>query len=88
VFVYMAGLEEAFREVHRVLPREGLFAFTVQAHDGEGFVLGQDARYAHSEAYLRDLAAKSGFTAVLFENVSTRQDQGRPVPGYLAVLER
>ncbi|GEO16823.1 class I SAM-dependent DNA methyltransferase [Microvirga aerophila] len=88
VFVYMAGLEAAFREAHRVLGREGLFAFTVQAHDGEGFVLGQDARYAHNEAYLRDLAAKSGFTAVLFENVSTRQDQGRPVPGYLAVLER
>jgi predicted TPR repeat methyltransferase len=88
VFVYMAGLEAAFREAHRVLRREGLFAFTVQTHDGEGFVLGQDARYAHSDAYLRELAAKCGFATVLFENVSTRQDQGRPVPGYLAVLER
>jgi predicted TPR repeat methyltransferase len=88
VFVYMAGLDAAFREAHRVLKSGGLFAFTVQAHEGEGFVLGEDARYAHSEAYLRDLAAKTGFTVVLLENVSTRQDRGRPVPGYLAVLER
>ena len=33
VFVYMAALDETFREAHRVLKREGLFAFTVQATD-------------------------------------------------------
>jgi len=88
VFVYMAALDGAFREAHRVLRREGLFAFTVQAHEGDGYVLGEDARYAHSEAYLRDLAASVGFTVVLLEEVSTRQDRGRPVPGLLAILRR
>jgi predicted TPR repeat methyltransferase len=88
VFVYMAALDAAFREAHRVLKRGGLFAFTVQAHDGEGYVLGADSRYAHSEAYLRSLAAKTGFTVVLLEKVSTREDRGQPVPGLLAVLER
>lgn len=88
VFVYMAALDAAFREIARVLKRGGLFAFTVQAHEGEGFVLGEDARYAHGEAYLRALAAESGFDLVLFERVATRQDRGRPVPGFLVVLER
>jgi predicted TPR repeat methyltransferase len=88
VFVYMAGLEAAFREAQRVLKREGLFAFTVQAHEGEGFVLGDDARYAHSEAYLRDLADAAGFTTLLIEKVATRVDRGKPVPGLLVVMQR
>jgi len=88
VFVYMAALDGAFREARRVLRREGLFAFTVQAHDGEGFILGADARYAHGEAYLRALAQATGFTIVILEQVSTREDRSVPVPGFLAVLQR
>ena len=88
VFVYMAALDAAFREAHRVLKREGFFAFTVQAHEGDGFILGEDARYAHSEAYLRELADAVGFTMVIFERVSTREDRGVPVPGFLVVLQR
>ena len=88
VFVYMASLDAAFREAHRVLKREGLFAFTVQAHEGEGFVLGEDARYAHGETYLRGLAEAAGFEVVIFERVSTREDRGVPVPGFMCVLQR
>jgi predicted TPR repeat methyltransferase len=88
VFVYMAALDAAFREAHRVLRREGFFAFTVQAHEGDTFILGEDARYAHSEAYLRELADAVGFTMVIFERVSTREDRGVPVPGFLVVLQR
>jgi predicted TPR repeat methyltransferase len=88
VFVYMAALDAAFLEAYRVLKREGLFAFTVQAHEGEGFILGEDARYAHSETYMRDLAETTGFTMVIFEQVSTREDRGVPVPGFLCVLQR
>ncbi|WP_112663790.1 class I SAM-dependent DNA methyltransferase [Microvirga flavescens] len=88
VFVYMGALEVAFREAHRVLKSSGLFAFTVQAYKGEGFILGSDARYAHSEAYLRGLAEAAGFTVTLCEEVSSREDRGEPVPGLLLVLER
>ncbi len=88
VFVYMAALDSVFSETHRVLKPDGLFAFTVQAHDGDGFILGADARYAHGEAYLRGLAARTGFTVALVEKVSTREDRGQPVPGLLLVLKR
>lgn len=88
VFVYLAALDGVFRAVRRVLTRDGLFAFTVQAHEGEGYALGEDSRFAHGEPYLRALAAASGFETVLFEAVSTREDRGAPVPGFVMVLGR
>jgi predicted TPR repeat methyltransferase len=88
VFVYMADLASALRESRRVLAQGGFLAFTVQAHEGEGFALGADARYAHSEGYLRALAAGSGLTTVLLERVSTRRDRGEDVPGFVVVMER
>lgn len=86
VFVYIAELAPVFAEAHRLLDRGGMFAFTVQAHGGDGFVLGGDLRYAHAEPYLRRLATEAGLEPVLFERVSTRQDRGRDVPGLLVVL--
>ncbi|HEU4520019.1 MAG TPA: methyltransferase domain-containing protein, partial [Microvirga sp.] len=88
VFVYVADLAGVFAETRRVLERGGLFAFTVQAHAGAGVVLGEDARYAHGEPLLRDLADAAGLAVVLFERVSTREDRGEPVPGFLVVAER
>ena len=88
VFVYLAALDPVFAAVRRALRADGLFAFTVQAHAGEGLTLGADARYAHSESYLRGLATSTGFEVALFEPVSTRQDRGADVPGFLVVLGR
>jgi predicted TPR repeat methyltransferase len=88
VFVYMAELTAVLTGVARVLGRDGLLAFTAQATDEDGVVLGEDARYAHSESYLRGLAEAAGLSVVLLEGVSTRRDRDRPVPGLLAVLER
>jgi len=88
VFVYLAALDPVFGEVRRVLARDGLFAFTVQAHEGEGFRLGEDARFAHGGGYLREVAKAAGLETVLFEPVSTREDRGEPVPGFVMVLGR
>jgi predicted TPR repeat methyltransferase len=49
-------------------------------------MLGEGGRYAHSEPYLRRLAAECGFDVARFEQVSTRDDRGEPAPGFLAVL--
>jgi predicted TPR repeat methyltransferase len=88
VFVYVAALDAIFGEVRRVLKPGGFFAFSVQAYEGEGVVLGADSRYAHGEGYLRGLAAQTGFSVALFEAASTRQDRGIDVAGFLLVLER
>ena len=88
VFVYVADLAPVFRQSRRVLARDGFLAFTAQAHAGQGVILGEDARYAHGEEYLRDELAAAGLRIVLFEEVSTRQDAGEPVAGFLVVAER
>lgn len=88
VFVYLGDLDPVVAAAAAALAKDGLFAFTVQAHEGEGVVLGEDLRYAHAEPHLRALAARHGWTVVLCETVSTREDRGVPVPGGLLVLAR
>ena len=88
VFIYLAALGPVFAEARRVLKPGGLFAYTVQSHEGDGVVLGEDSRYAHGRAEMARLAAANGFAALLFEDASIRRDRGVPVPGFLVVLER
>src|SRR3712207_6830413 len=88
VFVYVADLEPVFAAIHQALGRGGLFAFTVQANAEDGVALGEDARYAHGERYLREGAISAGFEIARFDPVSTREDRGASVPGFLVVLAR
>ncbi|MCX7339698.1 MAG: methyltransferase domain-containing protein [Hyphomicrobiales bacterium] len=88
VLVYLGDLFPLFREAARVLPRGGLFAFTAQSHAGHGFQLGVDARFSHSEDYLRTVADDSGLDVAHLASVSTRQDRGFDVPGFVMVLTR
>jgi predicted TPR repeat methyltransferase len=86
VFVYVGDLSPVFARTRRVIAPAGFFVFTVQAHEGEGFVVGDDLRTAHSESWLRRAAAANGFRVEHCGAVSARLDAGRPVPGLLLVL--
>ncbi|WP_210497057.1 class I SAM-dependent DNA methyltransferase [Microvirga antarctica] len=88
VLIYLSSLDAVFAGACRVLKPGGLFAYTVQAHPGEGVILGSDGRYAHSRTALAALAAEHGFQTLIFDAVSVRQDRDQAVPGYLAVLRR
>lgn len=88
VFVYLGELRPAFAQTARVLKRGGLFAFTVQSHDGEGVVVGVDRRFAHGEVWLRQRLGEAGMSVVSLEPASTRQDRDVAVPGLLVVAER
>jgi len=88
VLVYVGALRPVMAAAARALGGGGLLAFTVQDHPGEGFVLGDDARFAHAPAYLDGVATANGFTVTLSEAASTRQDRGTDVPGRVMVLRR
>jgi predicted TPR repeat methyltransferase len=93
VLVYIGDLFPLFREAARVLEPGGLFAFTAQSRHGEetdpnGFEIGIDSRYSHSEAYLRSVAEDSGLAVSHFASNSTRQERGLDVPGYVMVLRK
>ena len=48
VFAYLARSRATLcAAVARVLAPGGLFAFTVETHDGEGAIVGAKLRYAH-----------------------------------------
>lgn len=86
VLVYVGDLAPLFRALTGRMTGGGLFAFTLQCHDGPGFMLGEEHRYRHSEAYLRAIAGP--FEIVLLQEDVFRQEKGVDVPGLLAVLKR
>jgi predicted TPR repeat methyltransferase len=88
VLVYLGDLVPLLAQVARVLAAGGLFAFTVEAHTGEGFALGRGLRYAHGEPYLRASVAVASLTLLELASVSTRNDGGVPVPGFVVVAEK
>jgi predicted TPR repeat methyltransferase len=83
--VYLGDLAPLLGEAGRVLAPNGLLAFTVEAHAGEGFTLGAGLRYAHSEAYLRAATDVAGLAVHDLSPASTRTDGGVPVPGFVVV---
>ncbi|HEV7260274.1 MAG TPA: methyltransferase domain-containing protein [Bosea sp. (in: a-proteobacteria)] len=88
VFVYVGELAPAFAQSARVLKHGGLFAFTVQSHEGEGVVVGADRRFAHAESWLRQRLEEAKLSPLMIEPASTRQDRGEAVPGLLVVAQR
>lgn len=86
--VYLADLAPLFGEVFRVLEFGGLFAFTVETHDGEGVILGEKLRYAHAAGHVRAALRDAGLTEVTFTAASTRDEGGARVPGLLVVAEQ
>jgi predicted TPR repeat methyltransferase len=88
VFVYCADLTLIAKMVADLLAEGGLFAFTVETHDGGGVLLGPKLRYAHGERHVREALEAAGLTALRLQPVSTRMEAGEPVPGLLIVAGR
>jgi predicted TPR repeat methyltransferase len=90
VFVYFGALREVFAGAAAALRPNGLFAFTVErdAAGGAtpGYKLGLHGRYAHAEAYLRELCRDAGFAILAFDTVVLRHEQDAPVAGFALVL--
>lgn len=89
VLVYLGDLQPLMRAARKTLHHGGVFAFSVEALEGNGdYVLRGSGRYAHSEDYLRKLAQAHGFSVDSLALQVLRQDAGMDVPGYIAVLSR
>src|SRR6266446_830660 len=79
--VYLSDLAPVLREVKRVLVTGGLLAFTVETHGGDGIILGEGLRYAHSADYVRASIGDAGLTLPWCEDLSARNEDNMPVPG-------
>jgi predicted TPR repeat methyltransferase len=88
VFVYFSDLAPAFACVAELLAPDGLFAFTVETHDGAGVVLQETRRFAHSPDYVRRVIEQSGLSPLTLERASTRREKQVDVPGLVAMARR
>ncbi|MCG6113849.1 MAG: methyltransferase domain-containing protein [Mesorhizobium sp.] len=89
VFIYLGRLERVFEAALSMLVADGLFAFSVERHDGEGdFVLRESRRYAHSPAYIRATLRAAGFDVVQLNEEVLRFDRGEPVQGMVVLAVR
>ena len=64
VMVYVADIAPVLREVERVLAPAGCSPSRSKRHAGEGVMLGEGLRYAHSAATCARRSAAAGLDAV------------------------
>ncbi|MBO6900787.1 MAG: methyltransferase domain-containing protein [Rhizobiaceae bacterium] len=88
VFMYVGGLEALFARISASLAPGALFAFSVERHDGDGFMLLASRRYAHSQAYLETLLAENGFEPLSLDRKPIRMDRGEAIEGLIVVARR
>jgi predicted TPR repeat methyltransferase len=89
VLMYLGSLETVFPLASALLAENGLFAFSVEdAGEDGGFVLRDSLRYAHSQAYIRQLLAHHGLSLLRSESTVIRMDAGKPVHGVLFLSQK
>lgn len=86
--VYLGDLATVFSRVLQALAPQGTFLFTVEASMGDGYELGPKRRWRHSEAYLREMAARHSFEIAALVACSPRSEGGQPVPGLAAAFRK
>jgi predicted TPR repeat methyltransferase len=84
--VYLGDLTQILAAAARSLRPGGVFLFTMERKDGEGFELGPKRRWRHSEHYLREETAKAGFAVAGLLACAPRSEAGKPVEGFAAAL--
>ncbi|MDN2567779.1 methyltransferase domain-containing protein [Aquibium sp. A9E412] len=89
VFMYVGALDRLVAAVAAMLVPGGLFAFSVEKHDGpEPVFLRPSRRYAHSAGHLRGLLGGAGFAVLSLETAPIRRDRGETLLGLIVVAER
>jgi SAM-dependent methyltransferase len=88
VLVYFGDLTPVFVAVARALRPNGIVAFSVERVDGPGFVLRTSGRYAHSAAFLREVARLAGLDEASLDERLLRIEGNSLVRGYVGVYRQ
>jgi predicted TPR repeat methyltransferase len=86
--VYIGELAPLFAAVGLALTADGLFAFSVETCEGDGFKLEPTMRFAHSRSYIEATAREAGLRPLLIQPASTRREAGADAPGLICVFEK
>jgi predicted TPR repeat methyltransferase len=86
--VYIGDLAPLFGAAAIALASGGLFAFSIETGEGDGFELEPTMRFAHSRSYVEAAAREAGIQPLLIRSASTRREAGSDAPGLICVFER
>jgi predicted TPR repeat methyltransferase len=87
VFPYIGNVQPLFAAVRSHARDGALFAFSTELETEADFVLRPSGRYAHSQQYLRAVAAEYGFSVMAMRTENLRKQKGKWIPGDLVVLQ-
>ena len=87
VFVYVNDLAPIIAGIARVLAPEGLLAFTVETHAGDGVKLLPTLRYAHGEDMCARVLGAAGLVPAHLAKAAVRSEKGVPVNSLVVVAQ-
>lgn len=88
VLVYFAHLDAVFERVQACLHEHAYFAFSVEQSSEQAIQLQRHQRYAHSIAYLQEIAHQHHFEIKEMQEQVGRQEQGQAVASLIVVLQK
>lgn len=91
VLIYVGNLRDTFAAVQKSAAPDAFFVFSTEhLNSGESdtpYILQDTSRYAHTQAYIDDLAQEFGFTIDHFETTDLRKDKDGWIPGGIYILK-
>ncbi len=88
VMVYIGDLGPLFSAVAGRTSAGGLFLFSVEEHDGGGYLLRRSGRYAYCREYIEKMAAENGFLVETAWNTNIRKEKDEWIVGCLFALRK
>lgn len=88
VFPYIGDARPLFSAVSSHSGPGSLFAFSTELHTGRNYILQPTGRYAHSQDYLRTLAAAHGFSVLTMRTGNLRKQKDLWIQGDLVVMRK
>ncbi|CDZ41307.1 Putative methyltransferase (Contains TPR repeat) [Neorhizobium galegae bv. officinalis] len=90
VLPYLGALEPLFFGAAENMAPGGLFIFSSETLPDESFagrpyIVGPYQRFAHSETYVRERLAATGFELLEISDINVRMQDGNPTPGHLVI---
>ena len=77
VFIYVGDLEPVFMSIRDCSLNEALFVFSTESCDGKHYILRPTGRYAHTRAYVEELAKGCGYEIGLCSQERIRKEDGK-----------
>lgn len=89
VLTYFSELDAVFAVVCNSLNKGGFFAFSItKSPNNSNIFLHPSGRYAHSLEYIEKLAKKYDFSIIYSVESRLRNENGKPVIGYIFLLQK